>query len=61
MTAILSTIEGRRTTTRRLHQLAHMVTRVLATIGAWWNDLVDAGQLGTSDQTLISRHTGARI
>lgn len=61
MTATLSTVEGRRTTTRRLHRLAHTLTRILAAVGAWWIDRLDAGQLGASDQTVISRHTGARI
>jgi hypothetical protein len=41
--------------------LARGAGRILAAIGARWNDLVDAGQFGPSADTLTSRHTGSRI
>lgn len=45
----------------RVHRLARIVGSILTTIGSRWNDLVDAGQLGPSADTMTSRHTGARI
>lgn len=42
-------------------RLARGAGWILAAIGARWNDLVDAGQLGPSSDTLTSRHTGSRI
>ena len=42
-------------------RLARAFGSVLEAIGSRWNDLVAAGQLGPSADTVTSRHTGARI
>lgn len=34
---------------------------LLTAVASRWNDFVDAGQLGSSAETVTSRHTGARI
>jgi hypothetical protein len=62
MTATTSTAGGReRSTTGPIRRSARLLGDILVGIGSWWNDRVNAGHLGPGDQTLISRHTGARI
>lgn len=56
-----ATTHNQQTVRGRMHRLARIVGSILATIGSRWNDLVDAGQLGPSADTVTSRHTGARI
>lgn len=60
-TATTATAHRQQTVRGRVHRLARTVGSILATIGSRWNDLVDAGQLGPSADTVTSRHTGARI
>ncbi len=62
MRAITVAAGGReRSTTGRIRRAAQALRDILVTIGSWWNDRLDAGHLGPADQTVISRHTGARI
>jgi hypothetical protein len=60
-TATTATNHRQQTVRGPVHRLARIVGSILATIGSRWNDLVDAGQLGPRADTVISRHTGARI
>jgi hypothetical protein len=48
-------------TLAHIRSLALAGGSLLATIGSRWNDFVDAGQLGPSADSVISRHTGGRI
>ena len=59
--ATAATTHNQQSVRGRMQRLARIVASILATIGSRWNDLVDAGQLGPSADTVTSRHTGARI
>lgn len=63
MTATTSPIGIRRGRTAlvRIRSLGRAAGSVLAAIGSRWNDFVDSGQLGPGANSVISRHTGARI
>jgi hypothetical protein len=63
MTAITAKLSNRRASAvaERVRRLGGVAGSFLVAIGSRWNDLVDGGQLGPNADTVISRHTGARI
>jgi hypothetical protein len=63
MTATTSNLGFRRgqAVAGHMRRLALAAGPILASVGYHWNAIRDAGQLGPSADSVISRHTGARI
>lgn len=61
MVANVGTLGGEKAARRLLRRVVHSAGSMVSVVRSAWLDLGQSGQLGPSQETLIGRHTGARI